>query len=130
MANDEIRSTLVKQAAPPGIKVNVVSVEKAGRVFKNPKYESEKVFLLFENPEDVVRSIKEGIDITILNVGGMQYKDGKLRVSKAVFVNHDDIKNFDILHEQGVTLDGRVVASDPKLDFYDELTKIKIREEI
>ena len=30
--NDEIRKTLVRQAAPPGIKVNVVDVEKAVKV--------------------------------------------------------------------------------------------------
>jgi mannose/fructose/N-acetylgalactosamine-specific phosphotransferase system component IIB len=31
--NDEVRRTLLRQAAPPGMKVNVVNIEKAVAVF-------------------------------------------------------------------------------------------------
>lgn len=46
VANDDIRKTLVKQAAPPGIKVNIVDPEKAVKVYNNPKYADETVFYL------------------------------------------------------------------------------------
>lgn len=39
VAADTIRATLLKQVAPPGIKSSVVSVDKAIRVYNNPKYE-------------------------------------------------------------------------------------------
>ena len=36
--NDEVRRTLLRQAAPPGMKVNVVNIEKAVAVYHNPQY--------------------------------------------------------------------------------------------
>lgn len=44
--NDEIRKTLLKQAAPPGIKVNIVNIEKAVAVYHNPNYINDTVFYL------------------------------------------------------------------------------------
>ena len=51
---DDIRKTLLKQAAPPGMKVNIVDVPKAIAVYNNPKYSKDKVFYLFTNPSEVV----------------------------------------------------------------------------
>ncbi len=42
--NDEVRRTLLRQAAPPGMKVNVVNIEKAVAVYHNPQYQDETVF--------------------------------------------------------------------------------------
>lgn len=117
VAEDKIRSTLVKQAAPPGIKVNVLDIGKAVRVFNNPKYEQEKVFYLFTKPQDIVQMLEEGVPIKEVNVGGMQYKNGKKQINKAVSVDDADIQAFYKLDDLGVKLDGRVVATDPKNDF-------------
>lgn len=48
--NDEVRRTLLRQAAPPGMKVNVVNIEKAVAVYHNPQYQDETVFYLFTRP--------------------------------------------------------------------------------
>lgn len=113
---DKIRTTLLKQAAPPGIKVNVVSVSKAVAVFNNPKYADEKAFLLFTIPIDVVRLIENGIHLDTLNIGGLQFRDGKTQLNKAVFITKDEAQAFYRLRELGVELDLRVVKSDPHSD--------------
>ena len=74
VANDQIRKTLVKQAAPPGIKANIVTVDKAVRVYNNPKYDQETVFYLFTNPGEVLEMVEKGVPIKSINIGGMQYK--------------------------------------------------------
>jgi len=117
VAEDKVRSTLVKQAAPPGIKANVVSVEKAIRVYNNPKYENETVFFLFTNPSEVLQMVEQGIPIKTLNIGGMQYSVGRTQVTKSVSVNKKDVAAFKKLAEKGVELDFRVVATDTKKDF-------------
>ena len=115
--NDQIRKTLVKQAAPPGIKVNIVDVEKAIKVYNNPKYENETVFYLFTNPTEVLEMVQAGVPIKTLNVGGMQFKTGRTQVTKAVSVDPQDIIAFKELKTLNVVLDGRVVASYGKTDF-------------
>lgn len=121
VADDTIRKTLVKQAAPPGIKVNTVNVDKAISVYNNPKYAKETVFYLFTNPSEVVEMVEKGIPIESINIGGMQFKTGKKQVTKAVSVDSDDEVAFKRLVELEVELDLRVVATDTKGDFVEKL---------
>lgn len=120
---DTIRKTLVKQAAPPGIKVNIVDVEKAVKVYNNPKYATDTVFYLFTNPTEVLEMVQAGVPLQSINIGGMQFKTGKVQITKAISVNDQDIQAFKQLKEQGVELDCRVVATDSKLDFEAKLNE-------
>lgn len=117
VANDEIRKTLVKQAAPPGIKVNIITTEKAIKVYQNPKYANETVFYLFTKPQEVLDLVKGGVPIRSINIGGMQFKDGRTQITKAISVFPEDVKAFRELKALGVELDCRVVATDNKVDF-------------
>ncbi|MWP60943.1 mannose/fructose/sorbose PTS transporter subunit IIB [Gilliamella sp. Pas-s25] len=117
VANDQIRSALVKQAAPPGIKVSVVSIDKAAAVYKNPKYEHDTVFYLFTNPTDVLRLVNAGVAIKEVNIGGMSFKEGKKQITKAVSVDENDISAFKKMHEMGINLCLKVVITDPNVDF-------------
>lgn len=117
VSNDEIRKTLLKQAAPPGIKVNVVDVDKAVRVYNNPKYANEDVFFLFTVPSAPLRMVKAGVPIKSVNVGGMQFKEGRKQITKAASVTDAEAADFLELEKLGVELDLRVVASDSKEDF-------------
>lgn len=124
VASDEIRSTLVKQAAPPGIKVNVVDIEKAVRTYENPKYQNETVFYLFIKPKDVLRMVEAGVGIKSINIGGMAFREGRTQVTKAVSVDNEDVEAFKRLHELGVELDLRVVITDPKVDFLAKINNV------
>lgn len=116
VAADPIRSTLLTQVAPPGLKANVVTVEKAIRVYHNPKYATTRALLLFTNPSDVVRMLEGGVEIKSVNIGGMSFKEGKRQITNAISVNEQDIQAFKKLHEKGIELEVRKVASDPKMD--------------
>jgi mannose/fructose/sorbose-specific phosphotransferase system IIB component len=121
VANDEIRRTLLVQVAPPGVKSSVVDIEKAIRVYNNPKYEGVRVLLLFTNPTDVLRMVEGGVDIKSVNIGGMAFREGKKQVTGAVSVDQKDIDAFKKLHEKGIELEIRKVTTDSKVDL---MTKI------
>lgn len=116
VASDSIRSTLLKQVAPPGIKSSVVSVDKGVRAYNNPKYENDKCMLLFTNPASVLRMVEAGVNIKSVNIGGMSFKEGKKQITNAVSVNDDDIAAFKALHAKGIELEIRKVDSDAKVD--------------
>lgn len=126
VVNDDIRKTLVKQAAPPGIKVNVVDPEKAVKVYQNPKYEKDTVFYLFTNPMEVVEMVQLGVPIQTINIGGMQYKTGRTQITKAVSVNDVEVEAFRLLSQLGVSLDLRVVATDPRVNFEEKLKEANV----
>lgn len=116
VAKDNLRKTLLTQVAPPGVKSHVVSLDKAVRVYNNPTYENDTVLLLFTNPTDVLRLVEAGVDIKSVNIGGMSFKEGKKQLTNAVSVNEEDVKAFRALHEKGIELEIRKVASDSKAD--------------
>ena len=126
--NDDVRRTLLRQAAPPGMKVNVVNLEKAVAVYHNPQYQDETVFYLFTNPQDVLTMVQQGVKIATLNIGGMAWRPGKKQLTKAVSLDEADINAFQQLDKLGVNLDLRVVASDPSVNILDKIAEQSVTE--
>lgn len=116
VAADTIHATLLKQVAPPGIKSSVVSVDKAIRVYNNPKYENDKCLLLFTNPTSVLRMVEGGVDIKSVNVGGMSFKEGKRQITNAVSVDDKDVESFKKLSEKGIEIEFRKVDTDKRVN--------------
>ncbi|EGO65939.1 mannose/fructose/sorbose PTS transporter subunit IIB [Acetonema longum] len=116
ISQDPIRKTLLIQVAPPGITASVVDIDKAIRVYKNPKYAETRALLLFTNPTDVLRLVEGGVGIKSVNIGGMSFREGKRQITKAISVNEQDVQAFQALHNRGVELEIRKVTSDSKED--------------
>ena len=72
---------------------------------------------LFVGPSAPLRMIRDGVPITSINVGGMQFRTGRVQVTKACSVSSEEAAQFEALIDLGVELDLRVVASDPSEDF-------------
>ena len=117
VANDEMRKTLVLSVAPSNIKASAVSVEKMARAYKSPKYKDAKAMLLFENPEDILRLVKLGVDLKDVNVGGMRFETDRKQITKAVSVREADVDAFKELSDLGVKLELRQLPGDQSVDF-------------
>ena len=114
VSKDELRKKLIEQAAPPGVKANVVPIAKMIEVAKDPRFGNTKALLLFENPQDVVRAIEGGVDIKEVNVGSMAHSVGKVLVNKVLSMDAKDIEAFETMKKAGVTFDVRKVPNDSK----------------
>ncbi|OTA15786.1 N-acetylgalactosamine-specific enzyme IIB component of PTS [Xenorhabdus vietnamensis] len=123
VAQDTVRSTLLKQVAPPGVSAHVIDVAKCVRVYNNPKYAGERVMLLFTNPTDVLRIVEGGVNIESINIGGMAFRQGKTQINNAISVDESDIEAFEKLNSRGIELEARKVASDTRLNMMDLLKK-------
>ncbi len=124
VAQDTVRSTLLKQVAPPGVSAHVIDVAKCVRVYNNPKYANERVMLLFTNPTDVLRIVEGGVAIESINIGGMAFRQGKTQINNAISVDKTDIEAFEKLNSRGIELEARKVASDTRLNMMDLLKKV------
>ena len=122
VAKDDLRKKLIEQAAPPGVKANVIPVEKMIEISKDPRFGDTKALLLFENPQDVLRAVDGGVDIKEVNVGSMAHSVGKVVVSKVLSMGQDDVATFEKLKDDGITFDVRKVPNDSK-DNMDEILK-------
>lgn len=125
VAKDELRKNLIEQAAPPGVKANVVPVDKMIQVAKDPRFGNEKAMLLFETPQDALRAIEGGVDVKELNIGSMAHSVGKIAVSKVLSLGKDDVKTFEKLKAKGIQFDVRKVPNDSKENMDDIIKKAK-----
>ncbi|OCG14632.1 PTS mannose transporter subunit EIIAB [Gilliamella sp. wkB292] len=128
VAKDQLRKKLIEEAAPPGVKANVVPIKKIIEVSRDPRFGNTKALLLFENPEDVLRTIEGGVDINVVNVGSMAHSVGKVMVNKVLSMNAQDVETFEKLKAKNVKFDVRKVPNDSN-DNMDELLK-KAKQEL
>lgn len=125
VAHDALRKSMIEQAAPPGVKANVVPIEKMIQVAKDPRFGATKALLLFETPQDALKVIEGGVDIKELNVGSMAHSQGKAVCTKAIAMGKDDVETFEKLKALGVKFDVRKVPSDSPENFETILNKAK-----
>ena len=125
VAKDELRKKLIQEAAPPGVKANVVPIKKIIEVSHDPRFGNTKALLLFENPQDVLRAIEGGVDIDVLNIGSMAHSVGKVMVNKVLSMNADDVDAFEKLKAKNVKFDVRKVPNDSNSNMDDLLKKAK-----
>ena len=125
VANDDLRKNMIEQAAPPGVKANVVPIDKMCKVDKDTRFGDTKAMLLFETPQDALRAIEGGVQIKKLNLGSMAHSLGKVALAKAVSMDKDDVKTFEKLLALGVEIDVRKVPSDSPENINEILKKAK-----
>lgn len=125
VAKDSLRKELIEQAAPPGVKAHVIPIQKMIEIAKDPRFGGTKAMLLFENPEDVVRVVKGGVDIETVNVGSMAHSTGKVMVNKTISVDKEDVEAFNYLKDKGIKFDVRKVPNDSSQDLFKLLKEVK-----
>lgn len=125
VAHDDLRKSMIEQAAPPGVHVNVVPVDKMIEVAKDTRFGATKAMLLFETPQDLLRAVEGGVDIKKVNLGSMAHSVGKVVVSNAIAMGDDDVKTLEKLQAKGIEFDVRKVPADSPESFEAMLKKAK-----
>ncbi|KRL05951.1 mannose/fructose/sorbose PTS transporter subunit IIA [Liquorilactobacillus oeni] len=125
VSKDELRKNLIVQASPPSIKANVIPLKKLIEISKDPRFGKTKALLLFENPEDVLRVVEEGVDIKEVNLGSMAHSVGKVVVNKVLSMNETDVEAFEKLKKLGIKVDVRKVPNDSSGNIDELIRKAK-----
>lgn len=125
VSHDELRKTMIVQAAPPGVKVHVVPMSKMIEVAHDPRFGATKAFLLFETPQEVLEAIEGGVDIKKVNLGSMAHTVGKVVVTNAIAMGESDIECLEALEAKGVEFDVRKVPADAPENFSAMMKKAK-----
>ena len=113
VAKDELRTNLIKQAAPGGIKAHVVPVDQMIKLAKDDQhFGKERALLLFESPQDALRAVEGGVPLETINVGSMAHSTGKVQPNTVLAFDQDDIDTFEKLKAKGIKFDVRKVPSD------------------
>lgn len=112
VAKDTLRKKLIEQAAPPGVQANVVPISKMIQVSKDPRFGNTKAMLLFENPQEALRAIEEGLDIKEINLGSIAHSIGKVVVTRAIAMDKSDIDAIEAILKKGVSINVKKLPTD------------------
>ena len=115
IANDDVsqnkmRQQLMDMAAPSGVDTRYFSLEKTINIIHKAA-DRQKIFIIVENPQDVLTLVEGGVPIDKLNIGNMHMSEGKRQVATSVAVDDADVESFKKLQEKGIELEIRRVPS-------------------
>ncbi|QEA58811.1 PTS mannose transporter subunit IIAB [Leuconostoc koreense] len=127
VAKDELRKSLIQQAAPNNVRANIVPISKMIEVAKDDRFGGVDAFLLFETVEDVLTAVEGGVPIKSLNVGSMAHSEGKTMVNKVLSMDRNDVAAFEKLRDLGVEFDVRKVPNDSKANLFELIKKANVK---
>jgi mannose/fructose/N-acetylgalactosamine-specific phosphotransferase system component IIB len=109
IANDQVArdawlSEIYTAAAPPDVRLEILTLEEAARRFPDICDSSLATILLMKNPADALSLIEMGARPEWINVGGMHFEEGKRRLLPYLFVDEADTRVLKRLMECGVAL--------------------------
>ncbi len=120
VANDEVstnslRQGLMDMAAPAGVATRYWTIEKTITTI-NKASDAQKIFIVCDNPTDVLRLVEGGVPIKKVNIGNMHMAEGKRQVATVVAVDDADVAAFKKLNDLGVELEIRKVPTESSED--------------
>lgn len=125
VVNSEIEKQGLKLACPAGVKLSILTVEKAAANILAGKYDSQRLLIVARRPDRFRRLVDAGVDLKELNVGNMSQSPETRSVTRSINVVDEDIREFDLLKEKGVRLVAQMVPNDPEKDFMPLLDKVR-----
>ena len=84
VAADEMLRSVLRMAAPAGVKTSFIPVERAVRQIMEGRYAGQRVFVVCEGPADVLKMMDLGLPITKVNVGNIGGAEGRIAVKTSL----------------------------------------------
>ena len=118
--NDESIIAALKISKPAGVKLSILSKEKAVNKFKDGIYDEDKVFLITKNIQDMSDLIEGGIQIESVNIGNITKKEDAIQIKKSVHLTEDDISLIKNMIANGIKVTAQMIPneSDQSIEIY------------
>lgn len=117
---DESIIAALKISKPAGVKLSILSKEKAIDKFKNNIYDEDKIFLITKNISDMKDIIQGGLPIKVVNIGNIAKKEGSIQIKKSVSLTEDDINLIKTMIDNGIKVTAQMIPneSDQSIEIY------------
>jgi mannose/fructose/N-acetylgalactosamine-specific phosphotransferase system component IIB len=122
-ANDSMQQTLLKMAAPSGVKVSILTTDEAGEQLSSSTFKGENVMVLVRGPEALLDLRTAGVEFSKVNVGNVRSAEGRKRITKEVHASPEELHAWKQLADQGITLEAQWVPDQRKTRLNDKFAK-------
>ncbi|EQM54428.1 PTS friuctose transporter subunit IIB [Lactiplantibacillus plantarum EGD-AQ4] len=125
VAQDALRKILIVQAAPPGVKANVITVDKMIEIYHDSLFDNVKPLILTDTPQNMARLVAGGLDFsqTGIDIGSLAFSTGMVMVTNAVAVGQAEANALYALSAAGLKVYAQKVPTDKQVDLMPLLAK-------
>lgn len=125
VARDVLRKILIVQAAPPGVKANVITVDKMIEIYHDSLFDNVKPLILTDTPQNMARLVAGGLDFsqTGVDIGSLAFSTGMVMVTNAVAVGQAEADALYALAAAGLKVYAQKVPTDKQVGLMPLLAK-------
>lgn len=114
---DEIGMQALKAAVPAGVHLSILTVENAAKRLNTGIYSKQRVFLIVNKTETIVRLLDKGVKVSEVNIGNMGQSEGRRQIKKSVYCTEKELVDIETIEKYGVQVLAQMVPNDEKRTF-------------
>lgn len=118
-AKDKFLSQILLMAAPKGIKTEIMTTDVAAQEWKNNKFGSGKILLLFKSVEMAHCAYFKGFDFPEIQIGGVGGGKNKKAVVGAISISEAECKLLQDLNDAGCKVYFQILPHNGKTSYKD-----------
>jgi len=116
LAEDRRQVQLMRMSLPPEVELVAVGVDEAARLLKQDEAGDRKCIVVVRTPAEALRFVEAGAPVAWVNVGGMHFAEGKIRLLPYVYADRRDAELLARLASKNVQLTAQDVPGNPAYD--------------
>lgn len=109
---DEMVIAGLKVAKPAGVKLSILSVNRAIEKLSDASYDGERVFLITKNINDMAVLVNAGVKIPLVNVGNVAKREGSRQIKNSVNVTEQDVAQVKEIIEKGIPVTAQMIPNE------------------
>lgn len=106
----------LKMANPPGVELQIISIEKAAHYFKNEHNLTGSVLIIVKDTKSLFDLFLTGYSFKHVNIGSISKKPASTKVSRSVYLNNKDIFYINNLIKNDVNFTVQMLPDDEIVD--------------
>jgi len=110
---------LYLSCTPETLKSHIYDEAQMVTILSDPNCHLEKTIIVVRGPEMIEHLLKAGIDMPIVNVGGMHFKEGRENYLPYLYMSEDEKLSFKRCMQAGVRFECQDVPTGNKVDLAD-----------
>lgn len=114
VAKDKMQKNILKFAAPPEMKVSILSVDKAAEVWNKNQFGNLNVFVLFKDVKQIAKLNQKGVKFDEITLGNMSIIGERKQIYKSTGFTREEAQTLFDLQKDGVKLFFQTQPTDRK----------------
>lgn len=125
LANDPFMGNVYKMAAPKGVKVNIMDLDKAMDRINSEKYAKRKLIVLFKSVTDAKEAFDRGFPMKELQIGGLGSGNDRVQITNQIYLNKADTEKLLAINGKGVKVYLQAVPKESAVGIEKAASKVR-----